>query len=65
MYLYKKWNFIIFLNNLVVHNFLIIQKKILFLKFDVYKYYFFNFSKETNIVNNRIINLKNKITQTN
>ena len=63
MFLYKKWTFITLLNNLIINNFLILQKKIFFLKFDIYKYPFFNFSKETNILTNRIIIIKNKITQ--
>ena len=63
MFLYKKWNFSILLNNLVINSFLTIQKKIYFLKFDIYKYYFYNYSRTTNVTNNRLILLKHKISQ--
>jgi hypothetical protein len=63
MFLYKKWSFNVLLNNLIITNFLNIQKKIFFLQFDFYKYYFFNFSKNTSFSNNRILFLKNKITK--
>jgi hypothetical protein len=60
-YLYKKWTFSILLNNLIINNFLIFQRKIWFLQFDFYKYYFYNFSKTTSFLNPRLITLKNKI----
>jgi len=63
MFLYKKWSFIILLNNLIINSFLTLQKKIVFLKFDIYKYYFFNYLKTTNIINSRIIVLKNRLIQ--
>ena len=61
MFLYKKWNFIILLNNLILNNFLTLQKKLFFLQFDIYKYYFYNFSKTTYFLNTRAIYFKNKI----
>lgn len=63
MYLYKKWNFIILLNNLILNSRLPILKKVFFLQFDIYKYYFYNFSKKTSFSNTRIVALKNKLIQ--
>lgn len=65
MFLYKKWNYIVLLNNLIINGFLTLQKKIFFLQFDLYKYFFYNYSKTTSVLNTRIIALKNKITSSN
>lgn len=59
--IYKKWNYIVLLNNLILYGFTSFQKKILYLQFDFYKYFFYNYSKITSVSNNRIIFLKNKI----
>ena len=39
VFLYKKWNFLVFLNNLVYSGFFAYKKKILFLRFDINKFY--------------------------
>ena len=59
--IYKKWNYIILLNNLILSGFTSFQKKILFLQFDFYKYSFYNYSKTISTNNDRIISIKNKI----
>lgn len=61
--IYKKWNYIILLNNLILSGFTTFQKKLLFLQFDFYKYSFYNYSKTTSTNNDRIISIKNKIKQ--
>ena len=61
MFLYKKWNFIILLNNLIINYFSIVYKTVKYLNFDIYKYYFFNYNKITKFVNLRVLNMKKKI----
>jgi hypothetical protein len=62
MFLYKKWTFCILLNNLVLNISSIIKQKVLVLNFDIYKYFFFNYSKATTIINTRFISIKNKLS---
>jgi hypothetical protein len=62
MSLYKKWTFYILLNNLVSNTYFIFKKKVLVLNFDIYKYFFFNYSKATIRINQRFISVKNKLT---
>lgn len=62
MFLYKKWTFYLLLNNLVLSTSLILKKKVLVLNFDIYKYFFFNYSKATTVLNTRFISIKNKLT---
>lgn len=57
--LYKKWNFILFLNNLVLSDFLAIQHKLYNLPFDFYKFYFFNYSKTTQNQQIKLLKIKN------
>lgn len=58
-FLYKKWNFVLFLNNLVLSDLLSIQSKLFNLAFDFYKFYFFNYSKITQNQQIKLLKIKN------
>lgn len=58
IFLYKKWNFLVLLNNLVTSGFLIYQKKVLFLHFDVNKFFFWTYSKKLKFKNTKTVQLK-------
>lgn len=60
IFLYKKWNFIVLLNNLINLGFFVYKKKIIFLNFDVNKYFFWVYSKKIKLQNLKILELKKK-----
>ena len=43
-YLYKRWNYLLLLNNLIVSSFLTYTKPIIFLQTDIYKFFFWNYT---------------------
>ena len=58
-FLYKKWNLLIFLNNLVISGFLVYNKKKLkFLRFDPNKFSFWVYSKKIKLQTKKILRLK-------
>jgi len=57
-YVYKKWNYIIFLNNLVLSSFLIYTKNVLFLRSDMTKFWFWIYLKKIKFKLNRILKFK-------
>lgn len=60
IFLYKKWNFLILLNNLVFLGFFVYTKKIMFLRFDINNYFFWVYAKKLKIQNKKIWGLKKK-----
>lgn len=60
IFLYKKWNFLILLNNLITSGFSVYTKKILFLRFDINKFFFWVYSKKVKFQNKKVINFKKK-----
>lgn len=56
-YIYKRWNFLILLNNLVCSGFLVYKKKIMFLHFDLNKFFFWVYSKKVKLQTKRILKL--------
>lgn len=60
LFLYKKWNILILLNNLMLTGFFIYTKKIIFLQYDTSKHFFWKYSKKVKFQNKWVINLKKK-----
>ena len=60
-YIYKKWNFLILLNNLISTGFFIYSKKIIFLKYDMSKYFFLSLWKEKKISESKSVKFKKKV----
>jgi len=60
LYLYKKWNFLVLLNNLISIGFFVYKKKILFLRYDTSKHFFWVFVKKVKFQNQKVLNLKKR-----
>lgn len=60
IFIYKKWNYIILLNNLINSGFFVYTKKIIFLHFDVNKFSFWLYTKKIKLQNKKILFLKKK-----
>lgn len=60
IFLYKKWNFLILLNNLIISGFSVYTKKILFLRFDTNKFFFWVYSKKIKFQNVKVMRFKKK-----
>ena len=60
LFIYKKWNMLILLNNLINVGFLIYKQKKNFLRFDVNKFYFWVYTKKIKLKNQKILKLKKK-----
>ena len=60
IFIYKKWNMLILLNNLINVGFLIYKQKKNFLRFDVNKFYFWVYTKKIKLKNQKILKLKKK-----
>ena len=58
--LYKKWSYVVFLNNLIIKGFLCLNKKIRNLVFDLNKYSVFVYSPYFESKNTRVIGIKAK-----
>jgi len=58
--IYKKWNIVILLNNLVSNGFFVYTKKIIFLRFDVNKFSFWVYAKRVKLQTKKLLNLKKK-----
>lgn len=61
-FLYRKWNFILFLNNLISFGFYTYSKKFLILKFDINQSLFWVYKKKSKFQNIKIINLKKRFS---
>ena len=59
-FLYKKWNILILLNNLIVTGLYIYSKKIIHLKFDISNFFFWVYSKKVKFQNKKIVDLKKR-----
>lgn len=59
-FIYKKWSFLILINNLVYYSFFCYKKKVLFLQFDTNKFFFWIYSKKIKLQNKKIVYLKKK-----
>lgn len=62
MSLYKRWNYTLLLNNLIMNSYSTLQKTLIFLKIDLYKFFFFNYNKKTTVINLRALTIKNKLS---
>ena len=60
IFIYKKWNYLILLNNLITLGNFSYTKKIVFLHFDVNKFYFWIYNKKIKLQNKKIVYLKKK-----
>ena len=58
--IYKKWNFLILLNNLTILGSFSYLKKIIYLHFDVNKLFFWIYNKKIKLQNKKILSLKKK-----
>ena len=58
LFIYKKWNILILLNNLIVSGFLSFKKKLIFLYFDTTNFFFWVFTKKIKIKKIKIIVFK-------
>lgn len=58
MFIYKRWSFIILLNNLVFSTFLVFSKKLLFLKFDLNKFNDLLYFKKIKLQTKKILKFK-------
>lgn len=61
-FLYRKWNFILFLNNLLTFGFYTYNKKFFVLKFDINQSLFWIYKKKKKFQNVKIINLKKRFS---
>ena len=60
--IYKKWNLLILLNNLILLGKFISTKKITFLNFDVNKFFLWIYNKKIQEHNEKILFLKKKFS---
>ena len=58
LYIYKKWNIVILLNNLISSGFFVYTKKILFLQLDINKFSFWVYSKNIKAQTNKVFTIK-------
>lgn len=52
--IYKKWNYLIFLNNLIIQNWSNTNQKIIYLKLDLYKKKYWTYNKPTLIISSTL-----------
>jgi hypothetical protein len=60
VFIYRKWNFLILLNNLVSVGLFVYSKKIIHLRFDISNFFFFVYSKKIKFKNKKIVDLKKR-----
>ncbi len=60
IFLYRKWNFILFLNNVISLGFFVYNKKIISLRFEMNQIIFWVYKKKMKFQNLKIINLKKR-----
>jgi hypothetical protein len=60
LYIYRKWNFILYLNGAINGGFFTYKKKILSLMFDTGKSFFWVYVKKSKFQNSKIIKLKKR-----
>ena len=58
IFIYKKWNILILLNNLIISGFLSYKKKLIFLYFDTTNFIFWIYNKKIKIKKKKIVNFK-------
>lgn len=59
-FLYKKWNLLILLNNMVVVGFKVYKNFVNFLDYDQSKFFFWVYAKRLVVKNQKILNLKKR-----
>lgn len=59
-FIYKKWNMVVLVNNLVSNGFFVYTKKIIFLRFDVNKFSCWVYAKKVKLHTKKLFNLKKK-----
>jgi hypothetical protein len=60
LFLYRKWNFILFLNNAIGVGFFGYNKKILALRFEMSQFIFWIYKKKVKFQNFKVLNLKQR-----
>jgi hypothetical protein len=60
LFIYKKWNFLLLLNNLVSVGLFAYSKKIIYLRFDISNFFFWVYSKKIKFKNKKIVDLKKR-----
>jgi hypothetical protein len=60
LYIYRKWNFIVYLNGAINAGFFTYKKKILSLRFDTGKSFFWVYTKKSKFQNYKVIRLKKR-----
>lgn len=61
VFLYKRWSYLIFLNNLMMSGFFVFSKFFFFLHFDVKKSSFWVYSVTLKNLGSKILNFKKKV----
>lgn len=60
LFVYRKWNFILFLNNAVGLGFFSYNKKIVALRFETNQFAFWIYKKKVKFQNLKVLNLKQR-----
>jgi hypothetical protein len=60
IYIYRKWNFIVYLNGALNAGFFTYNKKITSLRFDIGKSFFWVYSKKSKFQQSKVIKLKRR-----
>ena len=58
LFIYKKWNILILLNNLIISGFFSYKKKLIFLYFDTTNFIFWVYTKKIKIKKIKIVSFK-------
>lgn len=60
LFFYRKWNFILFINNAIGIGFFTYNKKIITLKFEMNQFTFWVYKKKIKFTNSKVLNLKKR-----
>lgn len=60
IFLYRKWNLILFLNKAITLGFFTYNKKCILLRFEINQFFFWVYKKKVKFKNLKIINLKKR-----
>ena len=60
IFVYKKWNFLVLLNNFVLRGKSVYKKNIVYLHFDVNKFFIWVYNKKVQLQNTKILSLKKR-----
>lgn len=60
IYIYRKWNFILYLNGSISAGFFTYKKKFISLRFDIGKSFFWLYTKKIKFQNYKVVKLKKR-----